>query len=136
MCRIGRSALLLTLLGLALLVGCGGSSGLSNQPATVTNVTTAQLQTLMAGAQPLVVLDVRSTAEYAAGHIPGSINIPVNELPARLGELNANTPTACVCVSGVRSAVAAQILDNAGFETVYDLQGGLATWDGPLEPRA
>jgi len=105
--RIARSALLLALLGLALLVGCGGSSELGNQPATVANVSAAQLQTLMAGAQPLVLLDVRSAAEYAAGHIPGSINIPVNELPTRLGELSATTPTACVCASGSRSAVAA-----------------------------
>ena len=132
--RIARSALLLALLGLALLVGCGGSSELGNQPATVANVSAAQLQTLMAGTQPLVLLDVRSAAEYAAGHIPGSINIPVNELPARLAELSANTPTACVCASGIRSAVAAQMLVNSSFKTVYNLEGGFATWDGPWEP--
>lgn len=127
-----RALVALTLLA-ALLAGCSGSSGPTDGHTTVTPVTAAQLQTLLAGAEPPVILDVRTAAEFAAGHIAGSINIPLQELEDRLNELNTARPTACVCSSGVRSDLAARTLVNAGFGTVYNLQGGLATWRDPLE---
>ena len=113
--------------------GCGGSSWPA-APATVQDITGTELEALLDAGNPPVVLDVRSAAEYAAGHIPASLNIPLADLSARLNELDSNAPTACVCAGGSRSAQAALVLVNAGFRTVYNLEGGLAEYDGPMTP--
>ena len=53
------------------------------------------------------LIDVRDEDEYAAGHIPGTINIPLSELPARFDELSEDSPVLLVCNTGVRSSQAA-----------------------------
>mgnify|MGYP001315044109 CR=1 FL=1 len=73
------------------------------------------------------LIDVRTAEEYATGHIAGSINIPVQEIGARLGEISQDEPVVLYCRSGNRSGQAAQILDGAGFTGVYDL-GGISSW--------
>lgn len=74
-----------------------------------------------------VLLDVRTPDEFAERHIPGALNIPVHELPARLSELEANAlPVVVHCRSGARSAAAAQLLRRAGYE-VLDI-GGIGNW--------
>ena len=70
------------------------------------------------------LLDVRSADEFAAGHLRGALNVPVQELNQRLAELGAKErPVAIYCRSGRRSAVAAQLLRAAGFTSVTDLGG-------------
>ncbi|KXK49367.1 MAG: rhodanese domain-containing protein [Chloroflexi bacterium OLB13] len=76
---------------------------------------------------PHVLLDVRTPAEFAEGHIPGAVNIPVDALQSRLSEVPSDVPVVVYCRSGNRSATASQILDRAGYETVYDL-GGIIAW--------
>lgn len=64
-----------------------------------------------------VVLDVRTREEFASGHVEGALNIPVQELVARIDELGAPGRHVVVyCRSGGRSATAAQILRRAGYE--------------------
>lgn len=74
------------------------------------------------------LLDVRSRAEFDAGQIPGAINIPVGVLPARLGEVPRSLPVATVCEGGYRSSLAASLLARAGFETVFNLAGGMSAY--------
>jgi phage shock protein E len=82
-------------------------------------------QLVHAGAR---LVDVRTPGEFAAGHIPGAINIPVQQLDSRLGELEPKNATIVVyCRSGSRSATAAGILKNAGFDVVRDL-GSMSRW--------
>jgi rhodanese-related sulfurtransferase len=76
---------------------------------------------------PFQLIDVRTPEEFASGHIAGSVNIPVQDLNQRLGEISKDTPVVLYCRSGNRSAQAAQILDNEGFTGVYDL-GGIQAW--------
>jgi rhodanese-related sulfurtransferase len=71
----------------------------------------------------VTLLDVRSPEEYAEGHIDGFINIPVDSLRERIGELNVSKPVYVNCHSGMRSYVAARILTQKGFD-VYNLSGG------------
>ncbi|HKO90680.1 MAG TPA: rhodanese-like domain-containing protein [Polyangiaceae bacterium] len=74
-----------------------------------------------------MVLDVRSRDEFAAGHLSGALNVPVDELETRLSELGPpQRPVAVYCRSGRRSAFAAQLLRRAGFVSVTDLGGILA----------
>ena len=72
------------------------------------------------------VIDVRTPAEHAAGHIPGSMNIPVDELRDRLGELQPEN-VVVYCAVGQRGHIATQILKANGF-SVRNLDGGYATW--------
>src|SRR6478735_643548 len=76
----------------------------------------------------LQVVDVRNPGETAAGTIPGAITIPVGQLPARLGELDASVPTVVYCAGGYRSSVAASLLRHNGFTDVSDILGGYHAW--------
>jgi phage shock protein E len=74
-----------------------------------------------------LLVDVRTTEEFAAGHIPGAVNIPVQSLEQRLDELGPTTrPVVVYCRSGRRSADAARTLTGAGY-SVHDL-GAMSRW--------
>lgn len=68
-----------------------------------------------------IVLDVRSKGEFAGGHVPNSINVPVNELDKHLKKFKDKKKTIITCcASGIRSASAKGILEAAGFENVHN----------------
>ena len=71
----------------------------------------------------VTLLDTRTPGEYAAGHIEGYINIPVDELRERIGELDAAKPVYVICQSGIRSYIASRILTQNGFDA-YNFSGG------------
>lgn len=74
------------------------------------------------------LVDVRTPDEFAAGHIPGAINIPVQQLDARMSELQPKDAAVVVyCRSGHRSGNAARLLKSAGFLAVHDL-GPMSRW--------
>jgi phage shock protein E len=66
------------------------------------------------------LVDVRSTGEYAGGHAPDSINVPLPELDARAGELDPNRWVVVACASGTRSAMATRRLRRLGFKRVMN----------------
>lgn len=71
--------------------------------------------------QGAVILDVRSTGEYASGHINGSINIPVDRLSSNLSQLkDKSKPIITCCASGMRSASAKSILKSNGYTQVHN----------------
>ncbi|MFC3107875.1 rhodanese-like domain-containing protein [Undibacterium arcticum] len=76
------------------------------------------------------ILDVREPAEFASGHLRDAKNIPLVELPNRIGELEKSKakPLIVVCQTGTRSAKAEAQLKKAGFAEVSCLGGGLAAW--------
>ena len=80
-----------------------------------------------AGAAPIVV-DVRSEAEHAGGHIVGSLNIPLTHLDERIGEIPSGKPVAVHCEGGYRSAIAASLLQKLGRAHVHDMVGGYKAW--------
>ena len=74
------------------------------------------------------LVDVRTTEEFAAGHIPGAVNIPVQELDRRIGELEPkDAPVVVYCRSGNRSGRATRVLKGAGYPKVHDL-GAMSRW--------
>jgi hydroxyacylglutathione hydrolase len=75
-----------------------------------------------------LVLDVRSPAEWNAGHLPGSRNLPVGEIDSRLDELPRNRPLIVHCQSGGRAAIAASLLRARGFQNVALFPGGVVEW--------
>jgi rhodanese-related sulfurtransferase/rubrerythrin len=76
------------------------------------------------------LLDVRQPKEYAASHLPGSLLIPLKELPARITELDSRKPTIVYCASGGRSRAAAQFLKGRDFKKVLNMAGGIKAWQG------
>ena len=86
-----------------------------------------------AGPTP-VVLDIRSEAEHASGHIAGSLNIPLPSLEERIGEVPAGQPVVVHCAGGYRSAIGASVLQKLGRDGVHDLVGGFQAWVATKEP--
>lgn len=76
-----------------------------------------------------VLLDVRTQLEYSLGAIPGAVNIPLDTLRQRLGELPAGKRIYVYCAVGLRAYVAARILTQNGFAEVYNISGGYKTWE-------
>lgn len=74
-----------------------------------------------------LLLDVRERAEFATGHAPGAVNLPLSELGAGVDQLDTVRPVAVICRSGNRSAMAAQYLRDLGVEAV-NVAGGMAAW--------
>lgn len=74
-----------------------------------------------------LLLDVRTPSEFAAGTIPGAVNLPLDELRDRLAELDRSRPIVAFCQVGKRGYVAERILRRRGFD-VFNLSGGYSTW--------
>jgi phage shock protein E len=74
-----------------------------------------------------IVLDVRTAEEFSAGHVPGAVLIPYDELPSRLDELDRSRWVLVYCRSGRRSGIAEKTLEDAGFE-VRQIDGSWLRW--------
>jgi len=97
--------------------------------ATVGQLTVDELSTRLAeDPGGLLVVDVRQPGEYAAGHVPGALNLPVRELVERRGELDASQPLALICATGYRSSAATSLLQGHGFQQLSNVVGGTAAW--------
>lgn len=82
------------------------------------------------------ILDVRERQEWDAAHIPGAIHIPLGQLEERLSELPPDRSLVAACRSGSRSADAARLLREHGYD-VANLAGGMKAWQRaglPIEP--
>lgn len=80
-----------------------------------------------------IILDVRTSAEYAAGHIPGAKLIPLDELPKRINEVPTDTKVYVICRSGNRSNQAVGLLREKGYSNTYNILSGMNAWKGPIE---
>ena len=81
-----------------------------------------------------VVVDVRGDGEWKAGHLPGSLHLPLGELDGRLGELPRDRPVIVHCQTGARAAMAASLLRARGFREVSQFPGGFAEWSAAGHP--
>ncbi|MGD0498771.1 MAG: MBL fold metallo-hydrolase [Bryobacteraceae bacterium] len=88
----------------------------------------------LAGAEPPLVLDIRTPREWAARHIDGSVNVPLNHLQERIAEIPRNRRVAVHCAGGYRSSIAASILHRHGITNLIEMAGGLAAWDAAKLP--
>jgi rhodanese-related sulfurtransferase len=97
------------------------------------NLSPAELKALLDD-RSVVLLDVRQAEELEIAQLPGALHIPLNELPARLGELNPQAPIAVLCHHGVRSEMAGRLLERNGFASVAHLSGGIDAWSQQIDP--
>jgi len=97
-------------------------------------ITARELAAWLGQADAPVVLDVREPWEVATASLPGSLAIPMREIPARLAELPAQRPVVCLCHHGMRSAQVGMFLERQGFDTVFNLTGGIDAWSHDVDP--
>ncbi len=90
-----------------------------------TSISISQLQN-QSSAEALRV-DVRSGSEFASGHIPEAVNIPMEEIEGRLDDLNPQVPIVLICQSGTRARVTARLLDSCQRQIAV-LEGGTRAW--------
>ena len=79
-------------------------------------------------ADEALALDVREPDEFARGHVPSALNVPVGEIEARAGEIPRGVPVVAYCGHGERSSSALSILERLGFGPLYNLDGGFGAW--------
>jgi len=115
----------LFLLPLMLLALCATTALADTLPASVDVKQAAKLQS-----QGAFLLDVREPSEYAEVHAKDATLIPLGQLQSRLSEIAQykNKPVVVICRSGRRSAQGAEILRNAGFAQVANVEGGTNAW--------
>ncbi len=73
-------------------------------------------------------IDVRTIEEYAGGHAPNALNFPLDALEKDLAKLDKNQPVYVICQTGRRSQNGAEILQKAGFTSIYNINGGTSAW--------
>ncbi len=73
-------------------------------------------------------VDVRRIAEHIGGHAPNTINIPLDVLSREIDKLDPQKPSYVICQSGYRSSLGTSVLENAGFEKIYNVSGGTKAW--------
>lgn len=80
--------------------------------------------------QGALLVDVRTPGEFAQGHAPGAMLIPLDQIERRLAELGGakDKPIALICRSGNRSGQAQVILEKAGFTQTVNVAGGMNAW--------
>ena len=131
------------LLAVALLAGgcqVGFAADATPAPAPVNTaapISQADLLARLKAKDPdLVVLDVRTAAEFAAGHVPGALNVSHDQLPVRLSELSSlkDKQVVLYCRSGRRTAIAEQALRGAGFSKLLHLEGDYLAWEAEKQP--
>ena len=92
----------------------------------------------LCAAAPTLLVDVREPWEVAlaAIHIDGaeSLHIPMSRIPERQTELDPSQPIVCICHHGVRSLQVVAFLERQGFESVYNLAGGIDAWSTQIDP--
>lgn len=116
------------LIGVGLLAGC--SSGSGGATLSVDDFAT------LAAKDGVVLVDVRTPAEFAAGHLSGAQNIDVEspDFSTQIGTLDKSATYAVYCRSGNRSATARKAMTDAGFTHVSDLEGGITAWSQAGRP--
>jgi rhodanese-related sulfurtransferase len=123
--RTGRFALIAALAAAAAAYADGG-------PAPITP--DAFLALPKAGAEAPFVLDVRTPGEYVAGHVPGAVNIPHDQLATRLAEVPKDKDVVLYCRSGKRAATAGDVLANNGYTRLQHLEGDILAWQAQERP--
>ncbi len=104
---------------------------LSPAPTVKKTITAEELTQLQSSGA--WVIDVRTNSEYISGHIPSALNIPLDQLSGAAATWSTTQPIVVYCATGARSAQAATLLAERGFQEVYDLAGGVVSWAGELE---
>ena len=113
---------------------CGIAVAAAGTPGADDDVTVEELKTRLDRRDSFLLLDVRESREFEICRIPGSVLIPLGELPSRLSELEGRDDMIVHCKSGVRSGKAVKLLREAGYSKARNLKGGILAWIDRIDP--
>jgi adenylyltransferase/sulfurtransferase len=99
-----------------------------------TEITALELKQRLDRGDALTIVDVREPNEYQINRIPGSVLIPLGDIPKRYNELDPSAELIMQCKSGARSGRAADFLRSVGFKRVLNLKGGILDWIDKVDP--
>ena len=116
-------------------LACGCGTDRTSASSGIHRVDAAAFETLMKRGKP-VILDVRTPQEFAAGHIPGAVNLNVNSpsFTEDIRKLDSSQVHLVYCRSGRRSQRACSLLNEAGFEKLNELTSGIQAWQAAGKP--
>jgi rhodanese-related sulfurtransferase len=100
----------------------------------VTPITPADAKARL-GAEDFVLLDCREPKEIAIARVPGAVEIPMMEIPQRVGELDRSKEIAVMCHHGMRSQQVAEYLAHLGFPRIDSVTGGIDAWSAQVDPK-
>ena len=103
------------------------------QESLVPTITALQLKGKFDQGERFVLVDVREPYEYDICRIPGARLIPLGELPSRMSELDSADEIVLQCKSGMRSARALKLLQEAGFAKLWNVEGGILAWSDTVD---
>lgn len=101
----------------------------------VETISVSELKALLDASPAPVVLDVREPWELAIARLPGTLDIPMNEIPDRLGDIPRDRRVIVMCRSGARSLRVANYLLQNGYGAVSNLTGGILAWGAEIDPN-
>ena len=106
-----------------------------NIPSPIEEISVNRLKRLQDEKAEFILLDVRENFEVNISKIPGSIHIPMDQIPNRLGELDSKKDIIIYCKSGVRSASVCEYLINKNFKSLKNVKGGIKSWSLEIDPN-
>ncbi len=112
---------------------CGTTTPAETENA-IREISVQELKRKLDAHEPLTLIDVREPYEYEIARIEGAKLIPLSELPARIGEIDPTPDVVIHCHSGMRSAHAVQLLQQAGRQNAFNLAGGIDAWSEEIDP--
>ncbi|HUP01509.1 MAG TPA: molybdopterin-synthase adenylyltransferase MoeB [Gemmatimonadota bacterium] len=112
----------------------GAAAGNGESPAGIEEMTVQELRAALDRGDDVTVLDVREPHEWQICRIEGASLLPLSELPARMHELDSSRTYYVHCKSGVRSAKAIGLLQEAGFARLRNVRGGIQAWAEEIDP--
>lgn len=113
---------------------CGIRGQEAEPMATVPEITPTELKQMIDERRDFRLVDVREPHEFDICRIPGSVLIPLGDVPARMNELDSAQDIVVHCRSGMRSARAVELLQKAGFRRIHNLKGGILAWSDEVDP--
>jgi hydroxyacylglutathione hydrolase len=139
--QVGEAALRLARVGFESVAGYleGGVAAWDREGRSLNRIAQWPVDALRAelqAARPVQVVDVRRPGEFATGHVPGAVNLPLDRIEAEARRLDPERPTAVICAGGYRSSAAAGLLARQGFREIYNVVGGTSAWLAAAFPTA
>ncbi len=101
---------------------------------STSELTVHELQERLKSGDTCMVIDVREISEWTEGHIESAENVPFHKLRASIDKLNRDGTYVVICAGGVRSMIAASILQSEGFNSVLNVEGGMDAWTSSRLP--
>ena len=119
-----------------IILGCNAQQASSDHASAVKNMDSEEATNLLAKNSDIIIIDVRTPAEFDAGHIKGAknINISDSEFQSQIEKLDRDSTYFVYCRTGNRSGRAVKLMEQLKFKSIYHLQHGITEWIGEGKP--